>query len=103
MQNHLPKPGLLSKQFLNLFSVYIILPVLLFLGTVNVKAQTLNAGDIAVIGFNTSFNTSVTAPVGPDEFAIVALASIPSGANIKITDRGWNGSAMITGNTGMVL
>jgi len=100
MQNHLPKTGLLPKQFKHLFSVYILLPVLLFLGTTTAKAQTLNTGDIAVIGLNTSFNTSTTSPIGPDEFAIVALASISSGANFKITDRGWNGTTLISTNTG---
>jgi len=64
------------------------------------RAQTLNAGDFAVVGLNSSFNLNTTSPIGPDEIAIVALANIPSGTNIKITDRGWNGSAMITGLTG---
>jgi Secretion system C-terminal sorting domain len=100
MINSLPKNGMLRLWLRNLSVVNIILPVLFFLSTVTVKGQTINPGDFAVIGFNTSFNINTTSPIGPDEFAIVALASIPSGATFKIADRGWNGAAMITANTG---
>ncbi|MGG9962781.1 T9SS type A sorting domain-containing protein [Ferruginibacter sp. SUN106] len=96
----LPKTVMLRHKFIHVFSVGSIFFALLFVSANTTKAQTLNTGDFAVIGFNTSFNINTTAPIGPDEFAILALASIPSGAVIKITDRGWNGSAMITTNTG---
>jgi hypothetical protein len=68
--------------------------------THRIEAQVLNAGDFAVIGINASYNISgANPPFGPDEFAIVALADISSGTVIKITDRGWNGSALISANT----
>ncbi|MGF2414560.1 T9SS type A sorting domain-containing protein [Ferruginibacter sp.] len=100
MINPLPKKGMRRHWRRNLFAANMLLPVLFFLSTVTVKGQTINPGDFAVVGFNTSFNINTTSPIGPDEFAIVALASIPSGAAFKIADRGWNGSAMITANTG---
>ncbi len=62
------------------------------------RAQTvLSAGDIAVIGFNSSFNTSGAAPIGPDGFAIVTLTDIGPGTNIRITDHGWAGFGMLNG------
>jgi len=45
-----------------------------------VKAQSLNAGDIAIIGANA---------VNPDEFAFVALVDIPQGTVIGFVDHGW--------------
>ncbi|WP_257658797.1 Ig-like domain-containing protein [Parapedobacter lycopersici] len=47
-----------------------------------IKAQTLNQGDLAVIGWNAL----------ADEVHIVTLVDIPAGTVIKITDRGWDGS-----------
>lgn len=82
---------------LKLKSISLLLALLFFFSTL-IKAQTtLSAGDIAVIGINTSFNASGSAPLGPEEFAIVTLTDISSGTNIKITDHGWNGTAMISG------
>ncbi|WP_417609372.1 HYR domain-containing protein [Owenweeksia hongkongensis] len=48
-----------------------------------VKAQTLTAGDVAFVGFNTD---------SPDGFAFIALADIPAGEVIYITEQGWNES-----------
>jgi len=82
---------------LKLKSISLLLALLFFLSTL-IKAQTtLSAGDIAVIGINTSFNASGSAPLGPEEFAIATLTDISSGTNIKITDHGWNGTTMIGG------
>ena len=47
--------------------------------------STLESGDIAIIGFNSD--------TSPDELAIVALASIPAGNQIFISDYGWDGAA----------
>ncbi len=59
---------------------------------VEVKAATLNQGDLAVIGMN-SFAEKVT---------LVTLVSIPSGTVIKITDYGWDGitNVFINNSTG---
>ncbi|HLG39478.1 MAG TPA: hypothetical protein VI461_07410, partial [Chitinophagaceae bacterium] len=66
--------------------------------SIHIHAQTtLAPGDIAVIGFNSSFNLSGSAPVGAEEFAIVTLTDISSGTDIKITDHGWNGTTMLSG------
>ncbi len=61
------------------------LPVL-FLGSIllcfsGIRAQTLNPGDLAVIGWN-----ALT-----DKVHLVVLVDIDAGMEIKITDRGWNG------------
>ena len=44
------------------------------------KAQALSPGDIAIVGFYFT---------NPDQVALVALAEIPNGTEIKITDNGW--------------
>lgn len=69
-------------QFLKKLTV--LFSVVLLLGVTNAKAQpvTLNAGDLAVIGWN-SFTNKIT---------IVSLVEIPTGTVIKITDRGWDNS-----------
>lgn len=100
MHPNLTKPGTVKKSTRTFFSITALLSAVFFLSSNILQAQTLSTGDFAAIGFNTSFNINTTAPIGPDEMAIVALANIPSGATFKITDRGWNGSAMITTNTG---
>ncbi len=43
-------------------------------------ATTLDAGDIAILGFNFD---------NPDEFAFVLLVNITSGTEIRFTDNGW--------------
>ncbi len=48
--------------------------------------NTLSAGDIAIVGFNTD---------SPDGFSFIALTSIPAGEIVYFTDQGWNSS----GNT----
>ena len=61
--------------------------------TVKVAAEpnSLNAGDIAIIGFNSD--------ISPDEMAIVTLAEIPAGTTIYISDYGWNGSSLETSSS----
>jgi hypothetical protein len=86
-----------STSFRSLIRNSVLLALVLFF-SINTKAQTtLAAGDIAVIGFNSSFNISGSAPIGPDEFAIVTLVDISAGTDIKITDHGWAGTVMISG------
>lgn len=48
------------------------------------SAQALQAGDIAITGFNSSG--------GSDAFSWVALVDIAAGTTIHFTDRSWNGS-----------
>jgi len=73
MNRHLP----FLKKVTVLFSVSLLL---CFTG---IKAQTLNPGDLTVVGWNALTN----------EVRIVTLVDIPAGTVIKITDRGWDGSA----------
>ncbi len=47
----------------------------------NSKAQTLNAGDIAIIGYRTD---------APDGFTFITLTDVPAGEVVHFTDRGWN-------------
>ncbi|WP_343858626.1 Calx-beta domain-containing protein [Fulvivirga kasyanovii] len=63
--------------------ISILFVLLLTIAGYQAKAQ-LAAGDIAIVGVNSD--------VVPDEFAIVALADIPSGQTIYIGDYGWDGS-----------
>lgn len=67
-------------QFLKKLSV--LFSVSLLLCFTSIKAQTLNPGDLAVIGLN-----ALT-----DEVHLVTLVDIPAGTVMKITDRGWDGS-----------
>jgi hypothetical protein len=96
---HHSRPARLSA--FNSFAARSTLSFIFLFSALLTKAQTtLVAGDIAVIGFNTSFNINTTSPIGGDQFAIVALRDINSGTVINITDRGWNGSSLITANSG---
>lgn len=52
-------------------------------GSQFINAQTLSAGDIAFIGYDTDNN---------DGFTFIALAPIPGGEVIYFTDRGWDGT-----------
>ncbi len=63
-----------------------VLP-LMFLCNINLNAQTLSAGDIAIIGVG----------VDNEEILLVALADIPSGQSVFITDDEWNGSSFNSG------
>lgn len=59
-----------------------------------VKAQTtLSAGDIAFTGYNSD---------GNDSFSIILLKDIEPNTEIRFTDNGWNGSALLTGETEIV-
>lgn len=57
-----------------------VLFVLLFQSE-RLQAQSLSAGDIAIIGYNSD---------DPDAFAFVTLSDIPAGEIIHFTDEGWN-------------
>lgn len=59
-------------------------------------ATTLVAGDIAIIGYDFSYNPATTAPVGNDQFTIVTLAPISATTIINFTSAGWQGSNFIT-------
>ncbi len=55
----------------------------------------LTTGDFAIVGFN---GNSATV-----NMAIVALKVIPSGTELKITDRGWDQTALVTnGSDGLI-
>jgi hypothetical protein len=59
------------------------------------KAQnSLNTGDIAIVGFNS--DTTI------DELAIVTLAEIPSGQNIYISDYAWDGNLNALDANGLI-
>ncbi|MEW7277696.1 Ig-like domain-containing protein [Aquimarina sp. 2201CG1-2-11] len=51
----------------------------------------LAKGDLAIVGFNSD--------VSPDQMALVALANIPSGQTIHISDYPWDGAAFNTSST----
>ncbi|RKS21943.1 putative secreted protein (Por secretion system target) [Flavobacterium endophyticum] len=53
------------------------------------EAQTMQKGDIAFIGYNTS---------GPDGFAFIALNDLPAGETLYLTEQGWDGDEWMTGN-----
>ncbi|MEZ0006943.1 hypothetical protein ABH942_002321 [Flavobacterium sp. 28YEA47A] len=47
------------------------------------EAQTMGAGDIAFIGYNTG---------GQDGFAFIALKDLPAGETLYFTEQGWSGT-----------
>ncbi|MEO1293225.1 MAG: calcium-binding protein, partial [Pseudomonadota bacterium] len=53
--------------------------------------MALNAGDIAIVAFNSD---------GTDGFAFVALTDIPPNEEIKFTDNGWGADGTLTTNEG---
>ena len=53
------------------------------------EAQTMQKGDIAFIGYNTS---------GPDGFAFIALNDLPAGETLYLTEQGWDGDEWMAGN-----
>ncbi|OXB00905.1 hypothetical protein B0A72_19260 [Flavobacterium pectinovorum] len=55
----------------------------------NAKSQTLAAGDIAFIGYNTS-------PL--DGFSFITLKDIPAGTVIYFTERGWGNGTWVAGS-----
>jgi hypothetical protein len=68
------------------FLLYLMLPVLLLLsGTITSRAQTLSAGDIAIIRMNEDSPS--------DGFSFVALVPISAGTTIYFTEEGWGNSA----------
>ncbi|WP_419788765.1 MBG domain-containing protein [Mucilaginibacter sp. X4EP1] len=64
----------------------------LFISSFAEAQTTLSPGDIAVVGYDFSFNTTTTAPVGSDNFDIVVLKNITAGTVINFTSRGWLGT-----------
>ncbi|MBA9074765.1 hypothetical protein GGR22_002938 [Flavobacterium gossypii] len=53
------------------------------LSGVKSEAQTMAAGDIAFIGYNTS---------SPEGFAFIALNDLPAGQTLYFTEQGWDGN-----------
>ncbi|RQP16956.1 MAG: gliding motility-associated C-terminal domain-containing protein [Parapedobacter sp.] len=72
----------MNRQLQFLKKLTVLFSVSLLLCFTSINAQTLNPGDLAVIGWN-----AIT-----DRVAIVTLVDIPAGTVIKITDNGWNQS-----------
>jgi len=63
----------------------LIATLTLFFNLNKLDAQTLVAGDIAFIGYNTDSGSGTN-----DNFSFIALKDIPSGEIIYFTDEGWN-------------
>ena len=73
---------------------------MLIISSLSTTAQTtLAAGDIAIVGYDFSYNTTTTAPIGNDNFNIVVLKSIAAGTVINFTSNGWTGSAFTSTGT----
>ena len=82
MPNHPFIRVVMNRQLQLLKKLAVLFSVSLLLCFTGIKAQTLNVGDLAVIGLN-----------GPtDEVHLVTLVDIPAGTVINITDRGWDNS-----------
>jgi gliding motility-associated-like protein len=65
-----------------------------------IKAQTtLSPGDIAVVGYDFSYNTTTTAPIGSDNFDIVVLKDVAAGTVIQFASNGWTGSTFTSAGT----
>lgn len=73
---------MMKTQLLLLKKLTVLFFASVLLSFSGVRAQILNPGDMAVIGWN-----ALT-----DKVHLVALVDIDAGMQIKITDRGWNGS-----------
>lgn len=56
-------------------------------------ATNLQAGDISILGYNSS---------DPDNFAFVSMVWIQAGTQIKFTDNGWNGTAFLGAGEGIL-
>ena len=54
--------------------------MLSILGSIRTHATTLNAGDVAIAGVNSS---------NPDGFSVVTLVNLDSGTQFTLTDKGW--------------
>jgi len=67
----------------------LLLSFVLLFGFSSARAQTLNPGDIAIIGVNSD---------NPDLFGFVALVDLPSGTTIGFTDHGWQSSGSFRTN-----
>lgn len=73
---------------MNLSTKKILFGVCIFLYAFSAVSQTvLQAGDIAIIGFNSD---------NPDQFLFTPLVDLEPGTEINFTDNGWNGSQLIT-------
>ena len=69
----------------------VIAVVLSLLGFLPAVGQTLQPGDVAVVGINMD---------NPDAFAFVALADIPASTVLYFTDNGWKSDASFRSNEG---
>lgn len=77
-----------------LSSIFFILFLLIGkTGLLNAQPTTLLRGGIAVIGYNGGNGPATSTS---DEFSIMVLQDINAGTSIKITDRGWDGSAFLS-------
>ena len=57
--------------------------------------MALTVGDIAIVGFSSTADTTVTP--NTKFLSFVLLADVPAGEVVKFTDNGWNGTAFRTG------
>ncbi|WP_424492930.1 MBG domain-containing protein [Salinimicrobium sp. GXAS 041] len=60
--------------------LFLIFQIFCFTYVLSSHAQTLQAGDIAFIGFNTD---------APDGFSFIALKDLPAGETLYFTEEGW--------------
>jgi len=75
------------KTTILIFKVCLFFIVCLFFGGNKMMAQTMTAGDIAFIGYNTG---------GQDGFAFIALTNLPAGETLYLTEQGWDGNGWMT-------
>jgi hypothetical protein len=85
----------MKKQLLAITAAFF----LLFISSIVEGQTTLSPGDIAVVGYDFSYNTTTTAPIGNDNFDIVVLKDIAAGTVIQFTSNGWTGSAFTSTGT----
>jgi hypothetical protein len=70
----------------------------LFFGSIQGQT-TLGAGDIAITGYNQhSHDVNANWIYKNGQFSFVLLVDIATGTEIKFTDRGWRGSAFVSGS-----
>ncbi|MDA0881684.1 MAG: hypothetical protein O2984_00085 [Bacteroidetes bacterium] len=70
------------KQF---YILSLIIFSTLFFNWTEINAQTLSAGDIAFLGYN----TDGASPIRNDDFTFITLKDIPAGEIIYFTEEGW--------------
>lgn len=69
-----------------------------FLVSVTSHSQTvLQAGNVAILGFNTTGNT-----ISADNFAFILLVDVEENTQIKFTDNGWKSNGTFRANEGVL-